>query len=322
MYLDQAREVLKIEAEGINSLLEQLNDEFNRAIEMIMGCSGRLIITGIGKSGIIGQKIAATLNSTGTSSFFLHPVEAMHGDLGLVDEQDVVMAISYSGETSELNLLLPRLKKRGVGIISMTGNVKSSLARHGDAVLGVSVPREACPLGLAPTASTTAALAMGDALAVVLLNCKQFKASDFRRNHPGGSLGERLKVKVSEVMISGDDIPMVTEDKPLTEAVKVMNKRNLGAVLVMRGDELAGIITDGDIRRLVSNGENAAGMVASDVMTEAPKTIEADLLAADALSIMQRHEITILPVRDQAGELAGVLHLQDLLGKGEFRFLV
>ena len=322
MYLDQAREVLKIEAEGINSLLEQLNDDFNRAIEMIMGCSGRLIITGIGKSGIIGQKIAATLNSTGTSSFFLHPVEAMHGDLGLVDEQDVVMAISYSGETSELNLLLPSLKKRGVGIISMTGNINSSLAKHGDAVLGVSVPREACPLGLAPTASTTAALAMGDALAVVLLNCKQFKASDFRRNHPGGSLGERLKVKVSEVMISGDDIPMVTEDNPLPEAVKVMNKRNLGAVLVMRGDELAGIITDGDIRRLVSNGENASVMVASDVMTTSPKTIEADLLAADALSIMQRHEITILPVRDQEGELAGVLHLQDLLGKGEFRFLV
>ncbi len=322
MYIDQAKKVLKIEAEGINSLLDQLNDDFNRAIEMIMGCSGRLIITGIGKSGIIGQKIAATLNSTGTSSFFLHPVEAMHGDLGLVDEQDVVMAISYSGETSELNLLLPSLKKRGVGIISMTGNINSTLAKHGDAVLGVSVPREACPLGLAPTASTTAALAMGDALAVVLLNCKQFKASDFRRNHPGGSLGERLKVKVSEVMISGDDIPMVTEDKPLTEAVKVMNRRNLGAVLVMRGDELAGIITDGDIRRLVSNGENAAVMVASDVMTGAPKTIEADLLAADALSIMQRHEITILPVRDQAGQLAGVLHLQDLLGKGEFRFLV
>jgi arabinose-5-phosphate isomerase len=322
MYIDQAKEVLKIEAEGINSLLDQLNDDFNRAVEMIMGCSGRLIITGIGKSGIIGQKIAATLNSTGTSSFFLHPVEAMHGDLGLVDEQDVVMAISYSGETSELNLLLPSLKKRGVGIISMTGNINSSLAKHGDAVLGVSVPREACPLGLAPTASTTAALAMGDALAVVLLNCKQFKASDFRRNHPGGSLGERLKVKVSEVMISGDDIPMVSEDNPLIEAIKVMNKRNLGAVLVMRGNELAGIITDGDIRRLLSNGENASVMVASDVMTGAPKTIEADLLAADALSIMQRHEITILPVRDQQGALAGVLHLQDLLGKGEFRFLV
>ena len=322
MYKDQAKEVLKIEAEGINALLDQVGDDFNRAVDLILACPGRLIITGIGKSGIIGQKIAATLNSTGTSSFFLHPVEAMHGDLGLVDEQDVVLAISYSGETSELNLLLPTLKKRGVKIIAMTGNTASSLAGHGDAVLSVSVPREACPLGLAPTASTTAALAMGDALAVVLLNCKQFKASDFRRNHPGGSLGERLKVMVSEVMITGDDIPMVAEASPMTEAIKVMNKRNLGAVLVMAGKDLVGIITDGDIRRLLSSGENVSALVVEDVMTGGPKTIEADLLAADALSIMQRHEITILPVRDQQGKLAGLLHLQDLLGKGEFRFLV
>jgi arabinose-5-phosphate isomerase len=322
MYLDQAKEVLKIEAEGITSLLDQIGADFDKAVEMILACSGRLIITGIGKSGIIGQKIAATLNSTGTSSFFLHPVEAMHGDLGLVDEQDVVLAISYSGETSELNLLLPSLKKRGVGIISMTGNVNSSLAKHGNAVLSVSVPREACPLGLAPTASTTAALAMGDALAVVLLNCKQFKASDFRRNHPGGSLGERLKVKVSEVMITGEDIPSVTVATPMSEAVEVMNKRNLGAVLVMAEGDLQGIITDGDIRRLLSKGETFAAMSVAEVMTGDPKTIAADLLAADALSIMQRHEITILPVHGPDGRLAGVLHLQDLLGKGEFRFLV
>ncbi|MDF1578271.1 MAG: KpsF/GutQ family sugar-phosphate isomerase [Desulfurivibrionaceae bacterium] len=322
MYIDQAKEVLKIEAEGISAIIDQLNDDFNRAVEMILACPGRLIITGIGKSGIIGQKIAATLNSTGTSSFFLHPVEAMHGDLGLVDERDVVLAISYSGETSELNLLLPSLKKRGVGIIAMTGRIDSSLARHGDAILGVAVPREACPLGLAPTASTTAALAMGDALAVVLLNCKQFKASDFRRNHPGGSLGERLKVKVSEVMLSGAEIPRVSMDQTLAEAVTVMNEMNLGAIMVMSGEELKGIITDGDIRRLVSRGENLAGAALTEVMTGDPKTISADLLAADALSIMQRYEITILPVHDKDGALAGVLHLQDLLGKGEFRFLV
>ena len=322
MYIDQAKEVLRIEAEGINSLLDQLGDDFNRAIELILACPGRLIITGIGKSGIIGQKIAATLNSTGTSSFFLHPVEAMHGDLGLVDEQDVVMAISYSGETSELNLLLPSLKKRGVKVIAMTGNINSSLAKHGDAVLAVSVPREACPLGLAPTASTTAALAMGDALAVVLLNCKQFKASDFRRNHPGGSLGERLKVKVSEVMITGAEIPKVNVDQSLAAAVAIMNEMNLGAIVVMSDNDLTGIITDGDIRRLVSKGENLATASVTDIMTGAPKTIAADLLAADALSIMQRHEITILPVHDKTGALAGVLHLQDLLGKGEFRFLV
>lgn len=322
MYIDQAKEVLKIEAEGISAIIDQLNDDFNRAVKMILACPGRLIITGIGKSGIIGQKIAATLNSTGTSSFFLHPVEAMHGDLGLVDERDVVMAISYSGETSELNLLLPSLKKRGVGIIAMTGRIDSSLARHGDAVLGVKVPREACPLGLAPTASTTAALAMGDALAVVLLNCKQFKASDFRRNHPGGSLGERLKVKVSEVMLSGAEIPRVSVDQSLAEAVTVMNEMNLGAIMVMSGEVLTGIITDGDIRRLVSGGGNISGAALTEVMTGDPKTISADLLAADALSIMQRYEITILPVHDENGTLAGVLHLQDLLGKGEFRFLV
>lgn len=321
-YIEQAKEVLRIEAEGINALLDQLDDNFNQAIAMILACPGRLIITGIGKSGIIGQKIAATLNSTGTSSFFLHPVEAMHGDLGLVDEKDVVMAISYSGETNELNLLLPSLKKRGVKVISMTGNINSSLANHGDAVLGVAVPREACPLGLAPTASTTAALAMGDALAVVLLNCKQFKASDFRRNHPGGSLGERLKIKVSEVMVTGARIPKVAADQPLSAAVAIMNEMNLGAILVMSGEKLTGIITDGDIRRLVFRGQNIATATVTEVMTGDPKTIAADLLAADALSIMQRHEITILPVHDQTGALAGVLHLQDMLGKGEFRFLV
>jgi arabinose-5-phosphate isomerase len=322
LYITQAREVLKIEAEGIVALLDQLGDDFNRAIEMILACPGRLIITGIGKSGIIGQKIAATLNSTGTSSFFLHPVEAMHGDLGLVDEKDVVMAISYSGETSELNLLLPSLRKRGVKVISMTGNINSSLAKHGDAVLGVAVPREACPLGLAPTASTTAALAMGDALAVVLLNCKKFKASDFRRNHPGGSLGERLKIKVSEVMVTGARIPKVAADQTLSVAVTIMNEMNLGAIMVMNGKDLTGIITDGDIRRLVSKGKYIADAIVTEVMTAEPKTIDGDLLAADALSIMQRHEITILPVHDKNGGLAGVLHLQDMLGKGEFRFLV
>src|SRR5210317_129090 len=264
MSIEKAKEVLKIEADGILALLDQVGPDFDKSIDLILSCPSRVILTGIGKSGLIGQKIAATLNSTGTSSFFLHPVEAMHGDLGLVDDQDVVLAISYSGETSELNLLLPALKKRGVKIVAMTGKTSSTLAGHGDAVLSVSVPREACPLGLAPTASTTAALAMGDALAVVLLNCKQFKAVDFRRNHPGGSLGERLKVKVSEVMIVGDEVPMVNKGSQMTEAIKVMNNRNLGAVLVMDDSELIGIITDGDIRRLMSAGENSSGLVVDD----------------------------------------------------------
>jgi len=321
-YIAQAEEVLRIEAEGITALLGQLDSQFDRAVDMIMASTGRVIISGIGKSGIIGQKIAATLNSTGTSSVFLHPVEAMHGDLGLVDSRDVVLAISYSGETSELNLLIPSLKNRGVGVIAMTGSASSTLAGYSDAVLRVAVPREACPLGLAPTASTTAALSMGDALAVVLLNCKKFQAADFRRNHPGGSLGERLKVKVSEVMLTKERIPKVGVDRTLTEAVAILNERNLGAVLVMAGEELLGIITDGDIRRLVSRGEALTTCKVEEIMTRTPKTIDAQLLAADALSIMQRHEITFLPVHDSVGRLVGALHLQDLLGKGEFRFMV
>ncbi len=323
MSIDEAKEVLKIEAEGILSVIEQVGPEFGQAIDMIMGCPTRVIITGIGKSGIIGQKIAATLNSTGTTSFFLHPVEAMHGDLGIVDPRDVVLALSYSGETAELNVLVSGLKKRGIKIIAMTGNGDSSLGISADVVLSVHVPREACSLGLAPTASTTAALAMGDALAVVLQRKKEFKESDFRRNHPGGRLGERLKVSVHEVMITGENIPIVRKDTPLLEAIAVLNEKNLGAVLITDGrNNLEGIVTDGDVRRLIIKYHDLANKKAMDVMTVNPKTIKKDLLAADALSLMQRYEVTILPVKDDQGLLAGVLHLQDLLGKGEFRFLL
>ncbi|HCC53501.1 MAG TPA: KpsF/GutQ family sugar-phosphate isomerase [Desulfobulbaceae bacterium] len=323
MSIEQAKEVLKIEAEGIISLLDQLDADFEKAVTMIMTCSTRVIITGIGKSGIIGQKIAATMNSTGTPAMFLHPVEAMHGDLGMVDAQDIILAISYSGETAELSLLLPNLKKRGAKIIAMTGNPLSSLALGADAVLKVAVPREACPLGLAPTTSTTAALAMGDALAVVLLNLKQFKESDFRRNHPAGSLGERLKVNVAEVMLTGAAIPRVTKTAPLTKAIAELNLKNLGAVLVMQDEKIIGILTDGDLRRFINQkGGDLRGLTLADTITKEPKVITTDLLAADALSIMQRHEITFLAVTDHHGKLAGVLHLQDLLGKGEFRFLV
>ncbi|MDF1615122.1 KpsF/GutQ family sugar-phosphate isomerase [Desulfurivibrio dismutans] len=323
MSIEQAREVLRIEAEGILSLVDQVGEEFARAVELIMACPSRLVITGIGKSGIIGQKIAATLNSTGTPAFFLHPVEAMHGDLGIVDSRDVILAISYSGETAELNQLLPTLKKRGAAIIAMTGRPESSMAQGADVVLTVTVPREACPLGLAPTASTTASLALGDALAVVLLNRKKFDARAFRRNHPGGSLGERLKVRVAEVMLTGDEIPRVEGAATLLEAVAELNRKNLGAVLVMESaDRMAGILTDGDVRRMLARGADFAGLTLAQVMTADPKSISAELLAADALSIMQRHEVTVLPVTDDERRLIGVLHLQDLLGKGEFRFLV
>ena len=323
MSIQQAKEVLQIEAEGILCLRDKIGPAFEKAIEMIMACPGRVIITGIGKSGLIGQKIAATLNSTGTSSFFLHPVEAMHGDLGMVAARDVILAISNSGETAELNMLLASLKNRSIKIIAMTGQIASTLARCADAVLDVAVPREACPLGLAPTASTTATLALGDALAVVLLDRKQFQASDFRRNHPGGSLGDRLKVSVSEVMLRGEHVPRVAPQTFLRDTIAVLNNKNLGAVLIIDDQEkVAGILTDGDIRRLVAKSLNLDCRQAAEDMTPSPKTIRADLLAADALSIMQRHEITILPVTDDDDRLLGILHLHDLLGKGEFRFML
>jgi arabinose-5-phosphate isomerase len=325
MSLALAKEVLQIEADGILALIEQLDANFDKAISLIMNCPSRIIITGIGKSGIIGQKISATLNSTGTPSFFLHPVEAMHGDLGIVDHNDVVLALSYSGETTELNMLMPTLKRRGVKTIALTGNKNSTLATFADVVLSAKVPKEACPLGLAPTASTTATLALGDALAVVLIEKKKFAVSDFRKNHPGGSLGERLKTKVQEVMITGPLIPVTTLDSSLREAINILNGKNLGAVLITDNQgKLCGIITDGDLRRQISLTKplDLDRMQAQDIMTPSPKTIEENLLAADALSIMQRHEVTILPVLNKAGLLTGMLHLHDLLGKGEFRLLV
>jgi len=323
MSISIAQEVLQTEANGILALMDRLDDNFNRAIELIMACPSRVIITGIGKSGIIGQKIAATLNSTGTSSFFLHPVEAMHGDLGIVTSDDVILAISNSGETPELNMLLPNFKRRGNQLIAMTGNLLSTLARNADAVLDVAVEREACPLGLAPTASTTATLAMGDALAVVLLNRKQFKESDFRRNHPGGTLGDRLKVQVGEVMMTGTCIPTVRPKSTFSEALAELNAKNLGAVLVVSAEkEILGILTDGDIRRLMVKSCDIFSRPVCEVMTSSPKTIQEDLLAADALSIMQRHEVTILAVVNHAQRLVGILHLHDLLGKGEFRVLI
>lgn len=323
MSIKEAREVLAIEEQGLAAVRESIGEEFNQAVETILSCPSRVVITGIGKSGIIGQKISATLNSTGTPSFFLHPVEAVHGDLGMVAASDVVIAISYSGETVELNGLLVSLKKRGTRIIAMTGGKESSLARASDVMLNIHIPREACPLGLAPTASTTATLAMGDALAVVLLRRKQFQPEDFRENHPGGSLGERLKVNVSEVMLKGEAIPSVTQGTPLLKAVEVLNRENLGAVLIVdEGRKVTGIITDGDVRRAIAEGKAPGSVKVEELMTECPVTIPDSMQAVDALSIMQQYEITILPIVGADEKLIGILHLHDLLGKGEFRFLV
>jgi len=323
MSVEQAREVLSIEAEGIYAVRDNLGDEFERAVDLIMACPSRLVITGIGKSGLVGQKISATLNSTGTPSFFLHPVEAMHGDLGMVSATDIVLALSYSGETTELNGLLSSLKERAVKIIAMTGGIASTLSKYAEVTLNVTVPREACPLGLAPTTSSTATLALGDALAVVLLKRKQFRAEDFRRNHPGGSLGERLKVAVREVMLKDDQVPTVSENSSMAEVITELNAKNIGAVLVVSASgKLAGIVTDGDIRRLLLDGNTIEQSRVAQVMTRNPVSISPDLMAADALSLMQSREITVLAAVDEAGTLAGILHLHDLLGKGEFRFLI
>ncbi|MCP3892303.1 MAG: KpsF/GutQ family sugar-phosphate isomerase [Desulfobulbaceae bacterium] len=323
MTIAAAKEVLLIEEQGLAAVRQRIGNEFVEAVDAILASPGRLVITGIGKSGIVGQKISATLNSTGTPSFFLHPVEAMHGDLGMVMAGDVILAISYSGETAELNSLLVSLKKRGNTVIAMTGGKTSSLATASDIVLDIEIPKEACPLGLAPTASTTATLAMGDALSVVLLNRKKFQAEDFRQNHPGGSLGQRLKVSVTEVMFTGVDIPMVQADSNATATVRALNEKNKGVVLVLSEEQtVLGIVTDGDIRRAFVGENQMQELTAAQLMTENPICINSDHLAADALSIMQKHEITALPVVDGQNQLQGLLHLHNLLGKGEFRFLV
>ena len=323
MTLRQAKEVLQIEAEGILKLIDKLDNEFIRAVELIYETKGRVIVTGIGKSGIVGRKIAATLSSTGTAALFLHPVEAMHGDLGMVGKHDIVIAISNSGETKELAALIPQIKHLGARIVALTGNLKSTLAAQSDVAIDVGVEREACPLGLTPTASTTAVLAMGDALAVTLLHKRNFNERDFYRYHPSGSLGDRLKVLVGEVMLKGKEIPVVPIGTHLSEAIKELNKKNIGAVLITREKQkLAGIITDGDLRRAILQYDRLDSMKVEEIMTAGPKAISADMLAADALSIMQKHEITVLPIVDTRKNIKGILHLHDLLGKGEFKFLV
>jgi arabinose-5-phosphate isomerase len=319
MIIEKAKEVLRIEAEGILALVDQVGPEFQKAVDLIMACPGRVIITGIGKSGLIGQKIAATLNSTGTTSFFLHPVEAMHGDLGMVDPSDVVLAISYSGESSELSILLPSLKKRGTKIIAMTGNPRSSLAVDADAILSVTIPQEACPLGLAPTTSTTATLAMGDALAVALLVQRGFKDEDFALFHPGGALGKRLLLRVEDLMHSGGDIPMVGLQTPLKEALFEITSKKLGITGVAgAGGELAGVFTDGDLRRSIEEGFDVLNRPIRELMNLNPKRILRTNLAAKALQKMEQHSITSLFVfeSEEAVKPVGIIHLHDLLKAG------
>lgn len=319
MIIERAKRVLQIEAEAIQRLEERINEDFVRAVEMILTCEGKVVVTGVGKSGIVGKKIASTLASTGTPAFFLHPTEGVHGDLGMLDKRDIVLAISNSGETDELSQILPLIKRYGNKLIVFTGRPFSSLARAGDVVLDVSVKEEACPLGLAPTASTTAAMAMGDALAVSLLDKRRFKQEDFAILHPGGRLGKRLLLTVRDLMHVGDAFPKVYENTLMKEALVEITSKRLGVTGVMDGqDELVGVITDGDLRRALERYPDLLERAASEIMSRNPKWIEVDALAAQAVQRMEEHSITSLFVFSKAGERipVGIIHLHDLLKAG------
>ncbi|HET6516469.1 MAG TPA: KpsF/GutQ family sugar-phosphate isomerase [Thermodesulfovibrionales bacterium] len=313
-----AAKVLSAEADAVLALRERLDSNFEKAVEIIYRSLGRVVVTGMGKSGLVGKKIAATLASTGTPAFSLHPAEASHGDLGMVTADDVVMAISNSGETEELVGLIPFLKRFNVSLISMTGNPDSTLSKTADVNLDVSVKEEACPLGVVPTASTTAAMAMGDAIAVALLTKRGFQEEDFALFHPGGSLGKKLFIQVRDLMHSGKALPVVSPATSMIEAVVEISSKRLGITLVTDSEsKILGVVTDGDLRRGIEQwGKSLFDMRAEEVMTKKPKTIGGSELAAKALSIMERHAITSLVVPDDDGRALGVIHLHDILKKG------
>jgi arabinose-5-phosphate isomerase len=316
--LEIAKRVLKTEAEAIYALIEKLGSNFEKAVEIIYESKGRVVVTGMGKSGLVGKKIAATLASTGTPAFFLHPAEAGHGDLGMVTSDDVIITISNSGETEEIVGLIPFLKRFNLRLISITGNPESTLSREADATLDVSVKEEACPLGIVPTASTTATLAMGDALAVALLMKRGLKEEDFALFHPGGSIGKKLLIKVDDLMHRGDAIPQVFLGTPMSKAVVEMSSKRLGHTLVMDNNgKVAGIVTDGDLRRGIEKwGGKLFELTAEEVMTRNPKTVSEEELAAKALSIMESYSITTLVVPDGDGRAIGIIHLHDILKQG------
>ena len=315
--IKRAKEVLRIEAECISNLIDKVDASFAEAVDVIYKSKGRVIVTGIGKSGLIGKKIVATLTSTGTQATFLHPVEGMHGDLGIVTKNDVLLAISNSGETEELNMIIGSVRAIGARLIAFTGNLSSTLANSSDIVIDVGVEREACPFGLAPTSSSTAALAMGDALAVALIEKRNFNEKDFYKLHPGGSLGLRLRALVRDVMIKGAQIPKIHSGKPVMKAIEEMDTQNKGFVLVTDGQtHLIGILTDGDVRRLIRRGEDFKNKLIDDLMTPSPKTIEEHVSLARAIEYMQKEEITTLVVVNDKKCLKGYLHLHDILGRG------
>ena len=309
--LDIARRVLRTEANAINALTARLDGNFEKAIDLLLACKGRAIVTGMGKSGIICRKIAATLSSTGTSAFFLHPAEAIHGDLGMVQPDDIVIALSHSGETEELVRLLEAIRRIGAKLIALTGSPASTLARAADVAIDCGIAEEACPMNLVPTASTTAALAMGDALAMTLLELKGFREEEFARLHPGGKLGRRL-LRVESAMHTGDQIPIVAAAAPMADVIHEMSSKRLGMTCVAEAGVLTGIVTDGDLRRHMAANRDLLALTAAHVMTKKPATIRRECLAVDALRIMEERRITSIVVVGDNDTIEGVVHLHDL----------
>lgn len=322
-WIKAAKEVFALETECLTAVRSRLDDEFTKAVDILAACTGRVVVMGLGKSGLVGRKIAATLSSTGTASFFMHAVEGAHGDLGSIREGDVAICISYSGKTAEVVAVMPALRALGAKLISITGGgTASPMAKLSDATLDVAIPKEACPNDLAPTSSTTATLVMGDALAVCLMHAKAFTVDDFKKYHPGGNLGQRLRLKISEVMHT-EKLPIVTEKATVTEALAVQDKGGLGAALVTdENGKLTGILTDGDIRRSVSRGSFDPKGSVTGLMTKNPRHGNADNSVAELLDVMEKAAITVLPVTDSNEKLIGVIHLHDLLGKGAVHFSV
>ena len=312
--LQLAHDTLEIEAEAVRYVREGLTTDFVNVVHLILGIKGRVVIMGMGKSGHVGRKITATLASTGTAAMFVHPAEASHGDLGMVQDGDLVLAISNSGESDELAAILPVLKRQGVPLVAMTGGLQSTLAKHADHVLNSGVRKEACPLNLAPTASTTAQMALGDALAVALLDARGFKAEDFARSHPGGALGRRLLTHVSDVMRDGEAVPSVKPNATFSVLMREMSDKGLGASAVVdEHHHVLGIFTDGDLRRLIETGADMRSLTAEQVMRPKPRTIRRDALAAEAADLMEQHRITSLLVVDEHGVLCGAVNTNDLM---------
>jgi arabinose-5-phosphate isomerase len=317
-FVTSALRTIQLETDAVSSLLEQIDDEFNKACEMILACKGRVVVSGVGKSGHIARKIAATLASTGTPAMFVHPAEASHGDMGMITKDDLLLAISYSGGSDEILNLLPLFKRLGIAMIAMTGNKQSVLAENADAHLSIKVATEACPLNLAPTSSTTVTTVLGDALAIALLEARGFTAEDFAFSHPGGTLGRKLLLKLSDIMHTGDAIPIVTPETPVLQALMVMSEKGFGMTTIQTGNQLLGIYTDGDLRRSLDKGVDLNKSRVGDLMNTNPKKLQENTLAAEALKVMEQLKINVVLVTNKNHQLTGMVKINDILRAGVF----